>query len=177
MMAKKNKVVLDIEKREPYAGGTSFGKTGPYERLLGKAHYAIDPDEPGLPYICDLDLAPRNSEGLVEFSGTLDIVKPVDPDKGNRRLLYEFSNRGGRAAIGAFNYGKGRDLTRPEHAGDGYLMNEGYSVMWSGWQGDMIDRGTNVLAHLPEALENGKRLRGKVARNSARSRPASYRWA
>ncbi len=158
----KNKVRIDVEKKQPIAGGMSFGDTGPYEWLAGKAYYAIDPDENGLPYICDLELAPRNGEGMVEFSGTFDIVKPVDLERGSRRLLYEFSNRGGRAAISAFNYGKGRDLANPEASGDGFLMRLGYGVMWSGWQGDLIDRGTNVVAYLPEALKDGKRLRGKV---------------
>lgn len=158
----RNKVRIDVERREPFAGGMEFGKTGAYERLQGKAYYAIDPDDDRLPYICDLDLAPRNDDGMVEFSGTLDIVKPVDLDRGNRRVLYEFSNRGGRAAIGAFNYGRGRDMTNPAIAGDGFLMDQGYAVMWSGWQGDLIDRGTNVVAYLPEAMQNGQRLRGRV---------------
>src|SRR4051812_7872181 len=157
----RNQLRFEVEKRDAFAG-TSFGDVGPYEWLAGQVHYAIDPNEAGLPYICDLDLAARNGEGLVEFSGTVDIIKPVDLARGNRRVLYEFSNRGGRAAIGAFNYGKGRDLTNPEIAGDGFLMNRGYTVMWSGWQGDLIDRGTNVVAYLPEAMQNGQRLRGTV---------------
>jgi hypothetical protein len=61
----RNQVRLDIERREPFAGGVSFGDTGPYERLLGNAHFAIDPAEAGLPSIVDLDLAPRNAAGLV----------------------------------------------------------------------------------------------------------------
>ena len=60
------------------AGGVSFGNTGPYERLLGTASFAIDPNEKDLPFICDLEFAPRNPEGLVEFKTILDIVKPVD---------------------------------------------------------------------------------------------------
>ncbi|HLH77138.1 MAG TPA: hypothetical protein VKV28_10065, partial [Candidatus Binataceae bacterium] len=92
-----NQIRLEIEQRTPFAGGASFGDTGPYERLLGKVYFAIDPAEPNLPYICDLDLAPRNRAGLVEFSATLDIVKPVDLARGRRRLYYEFSNRGGRS--------------------------------------------------------------------------------
>lgn len=83
----QNQVRLDIERREPFAGGGAFGDTGPYERLLGKAHFAIDPDEQGLPYIVDLDLAPRNAQGLVEFAATLDIIKPVELGRGNRRLF------------------------------------------------------------------------------------------
>ena len=97
-----NKIRLELDKREPFAGGGSFGDTGTYERLLGKVHFAIDPDEKKLPSIVDLDLVPRNAEGLVEFSATLDIIKPVDMDKSNRRLCYEFSNRGGRG-LASFN--------------------------------------------------------------------------
>src|SRR5439155_14623881 len=119
----RNQVRIELE-RQPFAGSMEFGETGAYERLLGKALYAIDPDEPGLPFICDLDLAPRNQEGLVEFSGTIDIVKPLNLDQGNRRVLYEFSNRGGRAAITAFNFGRGRDLANPDTAGDGFLMDQ-----------------------------------------------------
>ena len=167
----RNLLRLDVTRRQPFAGGRVFGDTGPYEWLAGKVYFTIDPAEPGLPYICDLDLAPRNRDGMVEFSATLDIVKPLDLDRGNRRVLYEFSNRGGRAAISAFNYGKGRDLANPESAGDGFLMRQGYTVMWSGWQGDLIDRGTNVVAYLPEALQNGQRLRGKVRQEFSAVQP------
>ena len=89
-------VRLNITKRIEFADGMSFGDAGPYERLVGTAHYAVDPDEPRLQHIVDLDLAPRNADGLVEFSGDLDILKPVDVSKGNKRLLYEVSNRGNR---------------------------------------------------------------------------------
>jgi Alpha/beta hydrolase domain len=157
----RNLIALELT-RKVFAGGRSFGDVGPYERLHGKVHFAIDPAEPGLPWICDLDLAPRNAAGLVEFAATLDIVKPVDLARGNRRLLFEFSNRGGRAMVTGFNFGKGQDMSAPEHAGDGFLMRLGYSLVWCGWQGDLIDRGTNVVAYLPEAMQNGHRLRGKV---------------
>src|SRR5262245_35324566 len=169
----RNLIRLDVERRQPFANGMAFGDVGPYEWLAGKVYYTIDPNEPGLPYICDLDLAPRNRDGMVEFSGTFDIVKPVDVSRGNRRVLYEFSNRGGRAAITAFNYGKGRDLANPEVAGDGFLMRQGYTVMWSGWQGDLIDRGTNVVAYLPEAQQNGRPLRGKVRQEFSPVQPGA----
>jgi len=157
----RNQVRLDIQRREPFAGGVSFGDTGPYERLLGNAHFAIDPAEAGLPSIVDLDLAPRNASGLVEFSATVDIVKPVAIAKGRRRVLYEFSNRGNRGLLG-FNYGRGTDMSKPEYAGDGFLMRLGYTLIWSGWQGDLIDRGGNVVARLPFAERDGKPLRGRV---------------
>jgi hypothetical protein len=61
-----------------------------------------------------------------------------------------------------FNYGRGADVSKPEYAGDGFLMRQGYTLMWSGWQGDLIDRGDNVAAYLPFAQKEGKPLRGRV---------------
>src|SRR5581483_9895783 len=169
----RNRVRIELE-RQPFAEGMAFGSVGAYERLLGKASYAIDPNEPGLPFICDLDLAPRNADGLVEFSGTVDIVKPVDMSRGNRRVLYEFSNRGGRASIATFNQSHSRDLASAEAAGDGFLMRLGYTVVWSGWQGDLVDQGSNVVAHLPEATRDGARLRGRVRQELSTIRPGVF---
>src|ERR1051325_2414438 len=140
----------------------AFGNTGAYERLHGKVSFAIDPDEEGLPWVCDLELAPRNAQGLIEFSADMDIVKPVDPAKGNRRLMFEFSNRGGRGVITRVNDGGGADMTDPKYAGNGFLMRQGYAIAWRGWQGDLVSNGSNMVAYVPEAKLNGKSLRGRV---------------
>ena len=73
----RSQIRIDFTRKTPFAGGVSFGSTGPYERLLGIASFAIDPHEKDLPFVVDLDLAPWNTEGLVEFKAVLDIVKPV----------------------------------------------------------------------------------------------------
>src|SRR5262245_27715988 len=117
----RNQIRIELTAKTPFAGGASFGNTGPYERVTGKASVAIDPDEKDLPFICDLDLAPRNAEGLVEFQTVLDIVKPVDLARGNRRLLLDFSNRGNRGAFTRLNDGGGADLSKPSYAGNGFL--------------------------------------------------------
>ena len=171
----RSTIRLELDRTEPFAGGASFDKTGAYERLLGQVNFAIDPDEKSLPRIVDLDLAPRNAEGLVEFSGTLDIVKPIELARSNRRILYEFSNRGNRGAITGLNYGRGADMTSLDYAGDGFLMRQGYTVIWSGWQGDLIDRGTNIVARLPFALSNGQPLRGRVRQEFSTITPAFSR--
>ena len=54
----RNQIRIEFASKTPFAGGVSFGKTGPYERLLGMASFAIDPDEKDLPFVCDLELAP-----------------------------------------------------------------------------------------------------------------------
>jgi Alpha/beta hydrolase domain len=158
----RNQIRIEFASKTTFASGVSFGKTGPYERLLGIASFAIDPDEKDLPFVVDLDLAPRNAEGLVEFRAVLDIVKPVDLDRGNRRLLFDFSNRGNRGAFTRLNDGGGSDLSKESYAGNGFLNRLGYTVVWCGWQGDLVYTGNNLVAFVPEARQNGQPLRGKV---------------
>jgi hypothetical protein len=158
----RNQIRIEFTSKTAFAGGVSFGDTGPYERLLGMASFAIDSNEKDLPFVVDLDLAPRNSDGLVEFKAVLDIVKPVDLSRGNRRLLCDFSNRGNRGAFTRLNDGGGSDLSKPSYAGNGFLNRLGYTVVWCGWQGDLIYTGNNLVAFLPEARQNGQPLRGRV---------------
>jgi hypothetical protein len=156
-----NGIRLQIERRMGFAEGTSFGETGPYEHLQGKVYFAVNPGDPSLPFIADLDLAPRNPDGRVEFACDLDILKPVDLGRGNRRILYEFSNRGGRGAM-RYNDGGTGEVGSATWAGNGFLMRQGYTVVWSGWQGDLVSTGKNIVAYLPQALEDGKPVRGRV---------------
>ncbi|MGH7816354.1 MAG: hypothetical protein ACREOR_03105, partial [Candidatus Binatia bacterium] len=158
----RNQIHIEFAGKSPFAAGVSFGNTGPYERLLGEASFAIDPNEKDLPFICDLEFAPRNPDGLVEFKTVLDIVKPVDMSRSNRKLLFDFSNRGGRGAFTRLNDGGGADLTKESYAGNGFLNRHGYTVVTAGWQGDLVYNGSNVVAFLPEARQNGQPLRGKV---------------
>jgi hypothetical protein len=137
---------------------------------LGTATFAIDPDEKDLPFICDLEFAPRNPEGLVEFKTILDIVKPVDLSRGNRKLLFDFSNRGGRGAFTRLNDGGG-DFSKASAAGNGFLNRHGYTVVCAGWQGDLVYTGSNVVAFLPEARQNGQPLRGKVRQEFISDKP------
>src|SRR5574341_2619423 len=115
----QNQIWLKFDSKTPFAGGKSFGNVGSYERLLGMVSFAIDPREKDLPFICDLEFAPRNADGLVEFKAVLDIVKPVDLSRGNRKLLFDFSNRGGRGAFTRLNDGRGADFTKERYAGNG----------------------------------------------------------
>jgi hypothetical protein len=167
----RNQIRIEITSKTPFAAGVSFGNTGPYERLLGMASFAIDPNEQDLPLVVDLDLAPRNPEGLVEFKTVLDIVKPVDLSRGNRKLLFDFSNRGGRGAFTRLNDGGGADPTRKSYAGNGFLNRQGYTVVCAGWQGDLVYTGSNVVAFLPEARQNGQPLRGKVRQEFISDKP------
>ena len=156
-------VQLKIDRTVEFADGQEFGEAGPYERLVGTVHFALDPEDTSNRNVVDLDLAPRNDRGLVEFSGDLDILKPVDPSLGNRRLLYDVNNRGNRTALRAFNDAPAdANPTSMASAGNGFLMRQGYTVVWSGWQGDLVPGNGLLTVELPEASENGEPVRGTV---------------
>ena len=90
-------VKLVIDQREVFAGGASWGAVGPYERLVGTAHLEVDPRDPLNAVIVDLDKAPPNARGLVEFRTTVFILKPVDLTRGNGKIYYTANNRGNDA--------------------------------------------------------------------------------
>ena len=67
---------ITFNRKVSFAEGHPYGDVGPYERWVGTAGFALDPDDPTNSNIVDLEYAPRNEKGLVEFSADLDILKP-----------------------------------------------------------------------------------------------------
>src|SRR5438309_1487287 len=100
-------VSFEIIKREPFANSKEFGTTGAYEKIIAVAKFAIDPRNARNRVIVDLDHAPRNKDGKVEFETDVFILKPIELEKGNGALLYDVNNRGNKLAIGMFNSGGG----------------------------------------------------------------------
>src|SRR5262249_48384132 len=66
---------LDIMSRRLAFGGKSFGTAGPYEILIGRAHAVADPRAAQNVLIVDIDKAPRNAVGLVDYSFDVQILK------------------------------------------------------------------------------------------------------
>ncbi|MBV8817709.1 MAG: hypothetical protein JO022_05075, partial [Acidobacteriaceae bacterium] len=85
---------VDISSRSDVLNGDPQGSAGPYERIAGKVYFAVDPKVAQNQIIADVDLAPRNAEGKVEFSADLYILKPKDAARSNGTALVEISNRG-----------------------------------------------------------------------------------
>ena len=136
---------------------------GAYERLVGRARFAVDPDAPAQAGIVDLDKAPRNSDGLVEFAADLCILKPVDPARGNGRLFFDYGNRGNKRALQYFCDAPAcNDPATLEHAGNGYLFRRGYTVVWGAWQGDLLPGDGRMILRLPVASEGGGPITGPV---------------
>src|SRR5215831_12000802 len=137
---------IEITKREPFAAGQAFGSTGAYEKIVGRYHGALDPSHPLNATIVDLDKAPRNAQGQVEYTADFYILKPIDLAKGNSAIFYEASNRGNKAILARFNYASARsnDPSTAEHAGDGFLMQRGFTLVWNGWMPG-LPSGNNLL--------------------------------
>jgi Alpha/beta hydrolase domain len=156
-------VRLRIDTREPFADGMAFGEVGPYERLAGHVLFAIDANDPANRTIVDLDHAPRNAAGLVEYSTAVYILQPLDLGRGNRRLLYDVNNRGNIRAIQFFNDAQHSNTPRTvEHAGNGFLMRRGYTVVASGWQGDILPGDGRLTIQVPVVRDNGSTITGVV---------------
>ena len=130
---------VTIANRAVVAGGQAFGQVGPYEKLTGTIEFAIDPADKHNSRVVDLEHATRGADGRVHFSADLYVLRPVETQKGNGALLFEIANRGRKGLLGRFNRGAtgSQDPTAAADFGDGFLMKEGYTLVWVGWQFDV----------------------------------------
>jgi hypothetical protein len=135
------------ERESPVFGGTEFGAVGPYERLHGTVFGELDPTDPLNAGIVNLDRAARNAGGNVEYRSDFRILKPVDIERGNGCLLYDVPNRGNQPIMPRLNGAP--DGGHPQHAGNGFLMRRGFTVVWSGWQGDVPPGNDRLTARFP----------------------------
>ena len=63
-------------------------------RSSARRYGEIDPTDPKNAVIVDIQLAPRNASGKVEYSYDFYILKPIDLTKGEHKVMYEPPNRG-----------------------------------------------------------------------------------
>src|SRR5262245_17798777 len=97
------RIIIDPNRSQsPTFGGLSFGSVGQYEKLRGTAYGEIDPSDPRNAVITDIQLAPVNDRGMVEYAMDIFILKPINLPAGNHRLLFDFHNRG-QMRVGRLN--------------------------------------------------------------------------
>jgi hypothetical protein len=146
---------IQITRIEPVFEGASFGAAGPYEKVVGRAFGEVDPDDPLNRGIVNIDKAPRNVGGMVEYEVDIYLLKPVDLSKGNRRIYFNVLNRGNKQIIANWHDpAPGANANEPSalvDAGNGFLMRYGYTILWSAWQGDVPAGGNRMRAHFPVA--------------------------
>jgi hypothetical protein len=139
---------IEITEREsPVFGGAEFAGVGKYERLYGTVFGELDPAHRLNAHIVNLDKAPRNARGNVEYRSDFRILKPLDLDGGNGCLVYDVPNRGNQPIMPRLNGAP--EGGHPQHAGNGFLMRRGFTVVWSGWQGDVPPGVDRLTAHFP----------------------------
>ena len=162
--ARITRIVIQ-NRTSPAFGGASFGVVGQYEQLTGVAFGEVNPKDPLNAVITDIELAPRNSRGNVEYSMDFAITKPLDMSRGNKTLLYDVPNRGN---IRSPELNIGGNAT---NVGDGFLQREGYTLVDSGWEGDLT---TGLRISLPVAKRrDGREIRGRVRAEYILGSPAN----
>src|SRR5262245_47407778 len=129
--ARVTRIVIE-QRQSPAYEGRSFGAVGRYEILAGKAYGELDPKDSHNTIITDLQFAPRNARGMVEYVATFTLVKPLDLAKANGALLYAVPNRGIRISTLAFGV--------EGESGEEFFLKRGYVILHSGWQGDLPPR-------------------------------------
>ncbi|HEV7991716.1 MAG TPA: carboxylesterase family protein [Gemmatimonadaceae bacterium] len=170
-------VRIEIVSRGAAFGGQRFGTVGQYERIVGRAYGEVDPKDRRNAVIADILLAPRNDRGMVEYVATFTILRPLDASKGNGVLIHDMVNRGGKLLFSTFHEPcTAAASTAPcdPEAGDGLLLRQGYTILWSGWQGDLAPAADPLARGAPETV------RVPVVRNADGSPitgPVVVRWS
>jgi len=150
-------VRLEIKERiSPVFAGRKFEAVGAYECISGTVYGALDPAHPLNIGIVNLDKAPRNARGWVEYASDFSLMKPVDLARGNGTLVYDVVNRGNKTILTRVNRGaEGNRPTTAPHAGDGLLMRHGFSLLWSAWQTEVPEGNDRLNAMFPVATDKG----------------------
>jgi hypothetical protein len=151
---------IRIDSIEPFANGHAFAGVGAYEKIKGVAKGELDPKSPQNAVIVDLDKAPVNARGMVEYETDIYIMRPADPAKGSGIILYEVNNRGWK-----FLWSFIQDATTLDGAGDpqtlddignGFAFERGYTLVWSGWDPETPAAYGALATRVPFAIEDGK---------------------
>ena len=125
-------VSVDVTSR------ADVGNSG-YEKIVGTAHFDVDPKDPHNRVVVDLDKAAVNATGHVEFSADIYILSRRMPRSRTASRSSTSLNRGRKVALN-FNRARGAGATDPKtdaDLGDGFLMKQGYTIVWVGWEFDV----------------------------------------
>jgi len=151
---------INIAAVEPFAAGASFSDIGAYERVKGTFKGELDPTDARNRVIVNLDKAPRNANRRVEYEADFFMLRPVDAARGNRKLIYDVTNRGRKFLLTwlmearAPSPAAANDPRTLEDAGNGLFFRMGFTLVWSGWDPD-APRANHGMAMKPVVATNG----------------------
>jgi len=151
-----------------FADGQEFGAAGAYVRIKGVARGMLDPAAPENAGIVDLDRAPRNAKGLVEYATDFDILRPKDPLRGSSILVYDVPNRGSKRILQRLDDAPSddpaaaNDVRTAREAGLGVTLGRGHSLVWSGWDPGAPRANNGLGADFPTAEQDGRAIAGRI---------------
>ena len=125
--AKAHVTSIVIDSTTPAYGGVAIGTAGPYVTLKGRVFGELDPHSRHNEIIQDIDLAPRNANGNVEYIATFQINMPATASLASGLMFYEVANRGSNPI--------------PSAAAS---VVPGAIYVVSGWQGDLLAHCTTA---------------------------------
>src|SRR5215471_18566639 len=170
---------IEILSREPWLDGKPLGQAGAYEKVRGRAYFAVDPSHPANQRIADITLAPHNAQAQVEFSGDFVVLRPLDPSKARSTALVEIPNRGVTQMNGFFfRVAAGSHFALPDPSPAGldlaFPFDAGFTVAWIGWQFDVPAPG--MALQVPQAPVNSV-VRAVYIRGAAEPETTSFSLA
>jgi hypothetical protein len=180
--ARITKIVI-TRVESPTFQGAVFDGVGQYEKIVGRAFGEVDPNDPRNAVITDIAFAPRNARGMIDYSTDIYLLKPVDSWRGNHRVFFEINNRGNNFSFGQMNNATtgGNDPTTAADAGNGFLMRQGYAIVFSGWDVTVAPGGGRFTMTVPLAKNpNGSSIVGPsleefvIDNNTTMTGPLTY---
>lgn len=170
---------IEIDRRMPILDGRPFaldahrssapGEAGvAYELIEGRVRFGFDPASPANARVSDLSRAPLGANGLVEAWSEFAALQPIDPAKRSGTALVDVPNRGRPLVLAGMNRVQ-RDFMAPASFdpmsetdwGDGYLMSQGLTILWVGWQADAPKFPGAMRLRVPRAAgPDGQPVRG-----------------
>ena len=123
---------IEITSRETLS---SAGHDFTYDVIEGVLYLSLDPDHKGNAMIADIAYAPRNGEGMVEYSADFRVLAP-SADIANGGLLYNVNNRGGSRVA-------------PEISFDHPLAGLGFTYLVTGWINEITPGPSRLRLHAP----------------------------
>jgi hypothetical protein len=152
---------ITIERTQRFADGQAFGAVGAYEVVAGTAKGELDPKDRRNRVIVNLDRAPVNGRGMVEYETPFLMLRPADASRGNHKIIYDVTNRGRKfllpwlmdapAPAGAIN-----DPKDAKDAGNGLFFRQGWIMAWSAWDPDAPTANNGMAMKVPVATNGGQ---------------------
>src|SRR3954454_6580392 len=158
----------------PNFEGQSFGDVGQYEKIIGRLVGEVDPAQAENRLIQDIDLAPRNARGMVEYTADFLLLKPIDMARGSGILQENIPNRGRTLGLaGNVGSSQSNNPTTKADARDGFLMRRGYSILFIGWQADLAPGDGRIRLQAPVATDKGQPITGPFRMTYTVEKPTS----